>query len=58
MILSVLLMGERPVAAYTDPGSSALLWQILVGGFMGAMFYLRRITRWFRGRRPRQNGVD
>ena len=28
--------------AYIDPGSGALLWQMLVAGFMGALFYFRR----------------
>jgi hypothetical protein len=54
----LLVMGERPLAAYVDPGSGALLWQVLVAGFVGAMFYIRRITRWFRSRSQRQGGKD
>ena len=33
--------------AYTDPGSGALIWQALVAGFVGLLFYVRRITTWF-----------
>ncbi len=35
-------------AAYTDPGSGALLWQLLVAGFFGSLFYLRKLTAWFK----------
>lgn len=35
-------------AAYTDPGSGALLWQLLAAGFFGSLFYLRRLTTWFK----------
>jgi hypothetical protein len=50
LVLVLLLAAERPLAAYTDPGSGALLWQILVAGFIGAMFYVRKFTKWFRGK--------
>ena len=37
---------------YVDPGSGALLWQMILAGFFGAAFYFRkflaRIT--FRGK--------
>jgi hypothetical protein len=35
-------------AAYTDPGSGALLWQLLAAGFFGSLFYLRKLTYWFK----------
>jgi hypothetical protein len=35
-------------AAYTDPGAGALLWQLLVAGFFGSLFYLRKLTAWFK----------
>ncbi len=50
VVVVLLLMAETPAAAYTDPGSGALLWQILVAGFVGAMFYWRKLTRWFRSK--------
>jgi len=32
---------------YADPGSGALIWQLLVAAFIGSMFYFRRIKEWF-----------
>ncbi len=47
-LLSVaLLFGAAEARAYTDPGSGALLWQILVGALTGSLFYVRRIVNWF-----------
>ena len=53
VVLGLLLMGERVASAYADPGSGALLWQILVAGFVGALFYLRRFLDKFRDRTRR-----
>jgi hypothetical protein len=40
---------------YTDPGSGALLWQLLLASFFGALFYarsfIRRIQSMISGRR-------
>ncbi len=33
---------------YTDPGSGALLWQILSVAGISALFYINRILHWFR----------
>jgi hypothetical protein len=30
---------------YTDPGSGALLWQLLIASFFGALFYTRSFIR-------------
>ena len=42
---------EHEARAYTDPGSGMLIWQMLVAGFVGVMFYFRRLTSWFRGKK-------
>jgi hypothetical protein len=42
---------ERQLRAYTDPGSGALIWQALCAGFVGALFYFRRFTSWFKGKK-------
>jgi hypothetical protein len=34
---------------YTDPGSGALLWQVLAAGAVGALFYARKFFGFFRG---------
>lgn len=46
----LLLAGPRMACAYVDPGSGAMLWQLSVAGLVGALFYVRRITRWLRSR--------
>lgn len=33
-------------AVYADPGSGALLWQLLLSFFVGFLFYYRRFTDW------------
>jgi hypothetical protein len=30
---------------YTDPGSGALIWQLLVASFVGILFYVRSFIR-------------
>ncbi len=34
------------ILAYIDPGSGALIWQTIVGVFVGLFFYLRQTRRW------------
>ena len=46
LLLTALLL-PACASAYTDPGSGALLWQMIVAGFVGMMFYARRILKWF-----------
>jgi hypothetical protein len=42
---------EREARAYTDPGTGALIWQMMVAGLVGVGFYFRRITGWFKNRK-------
>jgi len=51
LALALLSAAEVPADAYTDPGSGALLWQILVAGFVGALFYVRKIASWLKGKK-------
>jgi hypothetical protein len=39
---------------YTDPGYGTLIWQLLLAGFFGGMFYLRRVKD-FLSRRKANN---
>jgi hypothetical protein len=50
-LLSTLFLLPAAAGAYTDPGSGALLWQMLMAAFVGVMFSLRRMANWFRSRR-------
>jgi hypothetical protein len=46
--LALLLSVPRDAYAYTDPGSGALIWQVLVAGFVGALFYFRKLASWIK----------
>jgi len=34
------------ILAYIDPGAGALIWQSIIGVFVGIVFYLRRTRKW------------
>jgi len=51
LVALAMFATEREARAYTDPGSGALIWQMLVAGLVGVSFYFRRITRWFKNRK-------
>ena len=42
-LVVLLLLTERAAHAYTDPGSGLLLWQAIMAGLVGLMFYLRKL---------------
>jgi len=49
--LLVLVMAvPQPAAAYVDPGSGAMIWQILAAALFGSLFRIKRITGWIRAR--------
>ena len=48
----LVLTFEREARAYTDPGSGALLWQMLAAGLFGLVFYLRKLKHWLLGKKP------
>jgi hypothetical protein len=52
--LLILLAVPQIASAYVDPGSGAMLWQILAATFLGMLFYIRKImaaiSRMFRWR--------
>jgi hypothetical protein len=50
LLFVVSFATEREARAYVDPGSGALVWQLMVGGFVGFLFYFRRIGSWFKNR--------
>lgn len=52
--LRMLLLGgivsfgtEIELQAYVDPGAGAMIWQVLVAGFLGALFYFRKLLPGF-----------
>ncbi len=58
LALVLLLACEQPLCAYADPGSGALIWQGLLAVFVGAMFYLRRLTGWWKRLRRRAGSQE
>lgn len=48
LVALAMFATEREAHAYTDPGTGALLWQMMVAGLVGVGFYFRRITAWFK----------
>ena len=49
LTIAMLLMATpKPAHAYVDPGSGAMLWQILVAAVIGSLFYVRRVFTWVR----------
>jgi hypothetical protein len=42
MTIAVLLVvGERPAYAYVDPGSASYLFQLIIGGLLVGMYFVR-----------------
>lgn len=37
---------------YTDPGYGTLIWQLLLAGVFGGMFYFRRVKDFLSRRKP------
>jgi hypothetical protein len=48
LLLFLLLASERSLKAYADPGSGALIWQVLVAATIGVLYYARKIVAFFR----------
>jgi hypothetical protein len=46
--LALLLVFPTNAYAYTDPGSGALLWQMMMAGLVGVMFYVHKTIAWIR----------
>jgi len=37
---------ETPAHAYTDPGSGALIWQMIAASLLAVPFYFRKVVLW------------
>jgi hypothetical protein len=49
LLAAAFVACEQQAHAYTDPGSGALIWQVAVAGFVGGLFYVRRIKTYLTG---------
>jgi hypothetical protein len=54
-LLLITFATEHQARAYVDPGSGALIWQLMGGAFIGLLFYARRIVSWFRSMGDRKH---
>ena len=46
MTVLVLILGTpQRASAYVDPGSGAMIWQVLAAACLGSMFYVRKAVR-------------
>lgn len=54
LIALMLIATEREARAYTDPGTGAMIWQMLAAGVVGLLFYFRRFMAWFKPRKKDQ----
>jgi hypothetical protein len=57
-LITVAVISEQSLRAYTDPGSGTLVWQLLLGGLVGLSFELRRIKNWFSRKFKSENPSD
>ncbi len=44
--VAILIVTTTNAYAYIDPGSGALIWQLLLAAFFGAIFYIRKVRSW------------
>lgn len=53
-------IGTRNLFAmfYADPGSGALLWQLIGSFFIGLLFYFRRFAAWISPRGGQKRSQD
>jgi hypothetical protein len=48
LLFLAALLSEQPLKAYVDPGSGAMYLQVILGGLLGGLFHLRKVTKWIR----------
>lgn len=48
MLLAIWIVSAPNAYAYIDPGSGTLLWQLLLAGMFGAIFWIHRLRLWLK----------
>ena len=46
IFFAILSVAPPSVYAYIDPGMGAMIWQILLAAFVGAIFFIKRVKFW------------
>lgn len=54
-LLILVMAAPRPAAAYVDPGSGSMIWQLAAAAVFGALFRIKRVASWLRARRKSQD---
>ena len=54
VIALLMLATEREARAYTDPGTGAMIWQMLAAGAVGLLFYFRKFITWFKTKKKEE----
>jgi hypothetical protein len=49
LVLGMTFLLPGDANAYIDPGSSAIVWQVLLAVFFGICFYVKKIRYWITG---------
>lgn len=44
-IITLILLFPKPAHAYLDPGTGSYLFQILIAGLFGSLFFIKSIFR-------------
>ena len=58
LLAAAILLGmPKPAAAYVDPGSGTMLWQMAAAAVIGSLFYVRRGFTWVRERLGLKTGT-
>ena len=47
-VVVLFAFAEQPAYGYTDPGTGALVWQMVVAGILGFGFYCRNLISWWK----------
>jgi len=54
LLLLVSFATEHEARAYTDPGTGAMIWQMMAAAAVGVIFYFRRFLGWFKPKKKDQ----
>jgi hypothetical protein len=44
----LLLALPRGLYGYVDPGTGAMVWQLVIASAIGTLFYARRLVKWIK----------
>jgi hypothetical protein len=51
LLILLTFATEQEARAYTDPGTGAMIWQMLAAAAVGVLFYFRRFIGWFKAKK-------